>query len=71
MSFIELLSDPGRLAVLIPIVAIITLTALAIMKSVSKPRERVPMAEMGIGPDHVLFDDDEADAREKVASRVS
>jgi hypothetical protein len=59
MQIVELFSDPGRLALMIPIIAIICGSVMAIVSSVIKHRERMAMIEMGIHPDHPP--DDRAD----------
>jgi hypothetical protein len=50
MSFAELL-DPGRIAVMIPVIAIIVFGGAGIVDSIIKHRERMTMIEMGIHPD--------------------
>lgn len=52
MNVFDFLSDPGRIAVMIPIVAIVTGGVTFIVKSVIDHRERMAMIEMGIHPDH-------------------
>lgn len=70
MSVIELFSDPGRIAVMIPIVAVVTFGAVAIVNAVIKHRERMAMIEMGIHPDHPALDEEPADVRETQAPSV-
>ena len=70
MTIIDLLSDPARIMFMIPVVAIVTCGTVGIVKSIITHRERMAMIEMGIGPDHVLFDEDDADLRETASARA-
>jgi hypothetical protein len=66
VDILEFLSEPARLALLIPIVAIIFGSLTAMVSSVVKHRERMAMIEMGIHPDHPP---DESADRSQAGSR--
>ena len=52
MSLLEFFSHPGRLAIMIPIVLIISGAITNIVKRVVSHRERMAMIEMGLHPDY-------------------
>jgi len=68
MNFMQLLTDPSSIAVIIPVVALVVLAAV---RSVMKRRERSERVQTGIGPEHVLFEDDDVDVRETTTTHAA
>jgi hypothetical protein len=52
MSVLDFLSHPGRLAIMIPIVLIVSGAITTIVKRVIVHRERMALIEMGLHPDY-------------------